>query len=81
MPAKIGQRLVELKGERAYTNGKKKDAHESDLGHLECAEKAYLYVAKKEGWQIIEASDGKNPYPIQENAEKVYGAVKEAIKD
>jgi len=80
MPAKVGQGLVEMKGNRIYTNGKKKDAHESDLNHLECAEKAYLYVAKKEGWQVIEVSDGKNPYSIEENAEKVYNAVKIAIK-
>jgi dTMP kinase len=80
MPAKIGQSLVDLKGKREYTNGKKKDAHESDLNHLECAERAYIYVAKKEGWQTIEASDGKKPYSIEENAEKVYKAVKEAIR-
>jgi thymidylate kinase len=80
MPPEIGQKLVESKGKRDYINGKKKDAHESDLNHLKDAEESYLYVAKKYGWLVIEVSDGKKPYSIEENAKKVYRAVKEAIK-
>jgi len=79
MPAKIGQRLVGLKGERKYLNGKGKDLHEGDLKHLEDAEKAYLYVAKKEGWVVLELSDGENPCPIEKCQEMVYEAVKKAI--
>lgn len=81
MPVRIGQELVERKGERKYLRGKKKDLHESDLKHLRDAEEAYLYVAKKEGWVVLELSDGDNAYSIEKCREMVYKAVKEAIEE
>lgn len=53
VPPEVGQKLVDQKKERSYTNGKKRDIHEADLKHLKNAAKAYLYVAKKYGWTII----------------------------
>lgn len=53
MPPEVGQKLVDQKASRDYTKGKKRDIHEADLDHLKKASKAYLYVAKKYGWKVI----------------------------
>jgi len=53
MPPEIGQQLVDQKAQRDYTKGKKRDIHEADLKHLKEASEAYLYVAKKYNWKII----------------------------
>lgn len=59
VPPEIGQKLVDNKAARSYTNGKKRDIHEADLNHLKKAAEAYLYVAKKYKWTIINcAPDG-----------------------
>jgi len=75
MPSEIGQKLVEKKGHRDYVGGNKKDIHEADISHLKDAEKAYLYVAEKERWEIIRCSDGKQPFSIEEIHKKVTSAV------
>ena len=54
--AGIGQKLVDKKSARKYINGKKRDIHEADLEHLKKAAEAYLYVAKKYGWIIIDCA-------------------------
>lgn len=79
MPCEIGQKLVDKKGHRDYVGGTKRDIHEADICHLKDAEKAYLYVAEKEGWDIIECSDGRMPQSIDEIQEKVYSKVKAVI--
>src|SRR4051812_6009993 len=47
VPPEIGQKLVDKKAARSYTQGKKRDIHEADLDHLKKASEAYKYVAKK----------------------------------
>lgn len=79
MPCEIGQKLVDKKGYRDYVGGNKKDIHEADINHLKDAEKAYLYVAEKEGWIIMECSDGKVPFSIDSIHEKIYSSVKKII--
>jgi len=60
MPVEIGQQLVDKKGDREYVGGQKRDIHEADINHLTDAASAYLYVAKKYNWPIIQcAPDGK----------------------
>ena len=48
VPAKIAQTLVDKKssGQRAYVQGKKRDLHEADLGHLRRAEKTFVEIAR-----------------------------------
>lgn len=80
MPTKIGQELVDKKGHRDYVGGEKRDIHEDDIDHLDNAAKAYRYVAKKEGWEIIECSeDNETPLSIEEVHKKVYDTVKKII--
>lgn len=54
VPPEIGQKFVDQKGVRAYTKGKKRDIHEADLQHLKDASEAYLSVAKKYKWTVID---------------------------
>ncbi len=56
VPPEVGQKLVDQKKERSYTKGKKRDIHEADLNHLKNAAEAYLYVAKKYKWTIIDCA-------------------------
>ncbi|MFT4304232.1 MAG: dTMP kinase [Candidatus Woesearchaeota archaeon] len=80
MPCEIGQKLVDKKGHRDYVGGSKKDIHEADINHLKNAEKAYLYVAKKESWDIIKCNNGDNPLTIDQIHDKVYPLIKDIIK-
>jgi dTMP kinase len=80
MPCEIGQKLVEKKGHRDYVGGCKKDIHEADINHLKSAEKAYIYVAEKEDWNIIKCSNDEEPYPIDSIHEEIYENVKKIIK-
>lgn len=79
MPSEIGQKLVDKKGHREYVGGKKKDIHEADLKHLKDAEKAYLYVAEKENWEVIECSKGSKPDSITSIHEKIYQKIKNIL--
>ncbi len=58
MPPEIGQKLVDQKSARDYTNGKKRDIHEADLDHLKNASEAYKYVANKFNWKTINCTEG-----------------------
>lgn len=42
----VAQKMIDLKKKRNYLKGKEKDIHESDLGHLRDAEKAYLEITR-----------------------------------
>ncbi len=63
LPYKFGQKFVDQKGYRDYIGGKKRDIHEKDSQHLQDAEKAYLYVAHREKWEIIDCLDSKTGRP------------------
>lgn len=74
VPAEIGQALVDKKGERAYTQGKKRDIHEADIEHLRHASEAYLEVAAREGWKVIHCMHEKKAElrSIEEIHEEIY---------
>ncbi|MBU0545843.1 deoxynucleoside kinase [Patescibacteria group bacterium] len=59
MPTEIGQKLVELKTERKYLEGGKKDIHEDSLEHLKKAEQTYLEIVDTfPNYIIIESTEG-----------------------
>jgi dTMP kinase len=72
----IGQRLVDGKGAREYTKGKKRDIHEADLKHLEEAFDAYHYVAKKDKWTVINCA----PKGVLMTPEEIHDLVWEKVK-
>ena len=80
MPPEVGQKLVDQKAKRDYTKGKKRDIHEADLEHLKNASEAYLYVAKKYGWKVINCVGGGKLLSREEIHQKIYNFVKAKIK-
>ncbi|HEY1037666.1 MAG TPA: thymidylate kinase [Candidatus Paceibacterota bacterium] len=57
------QRLIAAKDDRAYLKGKKADIHEADLGHLRKSSEAFLYVAKKYGWIVVDCAPKTEEFP------------------
>jgi thymidylate kinase len=79
MPPEIGQKLVDQKGKRNYTKGKKRDIHEASINHLKKASEAYLYVAKKYGWKVINCVENGVLLSREEVHNKIYDFVKKII--
>lgn len=80
------QRLMASRPDKEYLKGKKTDIHEADLEHLRKAGEAFLYVAKKFGWTIIDCAPktAENPegklLSIDEIHEIVWKKVSEVLK-
>ncbi len=79
MPPHMGQVLVDQKGERAYTQGQKRDIHEADLEHLKRASDAYMYVAQKYNWIIINCADGEKYRSREDVHQEIYEKVKHIL--
>ena len=71
MPPEIGQKLVDQKSERAYTQGKKRDIHEADLEHLIAASKVYLEIAKKNKWKVVHCTEENGSVRTKEDINEV----------
>lgn len=80
MPPKIAQGFVDKKEARKYTKGKKRDIHEADLKHLERAHNAYLYVAKKYGWTVIDCVKNGEVLSIEAVHDLILKKVKNSLK-
>lgn len=76
MPVEVSQRLMT---ERYGGDESEKDVHESDVEYLKNCRKSALYAAKKQGWYIVECSDGREPYPIESIHEKIMEIIKEVL--
>lgn len=63
MPIAISQKLM---SGRYDGDESKKDIHESDIKYLEECRKSALFTAEKEGWEIINCSDGEQPRSIEQ---------------
>lgn len=78
VPPEVGQKNVEKKGKKDYINGDQvHDIHTKDLNHLKEAAEAFLYVAKKYGWTIIECA----PTGTMKQKEEITNEILEKIKD
>lgn len=78
VPAEIAYDLIGQKDERGYLDGKKRDIHEADKGHLKAAEAAYLElptIDTVESWQMIECTEGGKLLSIDEIHERLYALV------
>lgn len=71
----LGQKMVNHKNERNYTNGKKMDIHEADINHLRKASEAYKYVAEKYGWKTINCSKDGVMLSREVINEEIYNAI------
>ena len=82
MKPEIGQKLVDQKEDREYTQGEKRDIHEADLTHLQDAEKAYFYCLNKdsvENWKKITCFEGTEPKTIELIHQTIFEIVKNNI--
>lgn len=59
----INQRLMSTRPDKEYLKGKRQDIHEADFEHLRKASEAFLYVAKKFGWTVIDCAPKTDEHP------------------
>ncbi len=78
MPIEISQRLMST---RYYGDESKKDVHEANIEFLNKCRTSALYAAQKQGWKIIECSDGSAPLPIDVIHNKIVDLVEKELKD
>ena len=76
MPVEISQRLMTS---RYDGDENKKDVHEVNVDFLTKCRKSALYTAEKQGWKVIECSNGKEPYSVDEIHKKIIDIVKEEL--
>lgn len=76
MPVYISQKLMTG---RYGGNESKKDVHESDVAFLEKCRKSALYAASRQGWHIVECSNGKEPYSIEKIHNEIMKIVDEEL--
>ncbi len=72
MPVEISQKLMTS---RYNGDEGKKDVHEVNVEFLKACRKSALYAAEKQGWHIVNCSDGEKPYSI----EQIHKAVVEIV--
>lgn len=76
MPVYISQKLMTG---RYGGNESKKDVHEADVAFLEKCRKSALYAASRQGWHIVECSNGKEPYSIEKIHNEIMKIVDEEL--
>lgn len=76
MPVDISQKLMTG---RYGGNESKKDVHEADVAFLEKCRKSALYAASRQGWHIVQCSNGKEPYSIEKIHNEIMKIVDEEL--
>lgn len=83
VPAHIAQMLVDKKSKQArvYAQGKKRDIHEADLGHLRRAEQTYVQIAETfPRVELLECTVGDVLLPVQEVHEMIWKKIQRFLK-
>jgi len=81
VPAEIAQQLVDKKTKRHYLDGKKRDLHETDLGHLKKTEEVYRQLAQlfPNDFTVIECVENGTLLSIEAVHEKVWTIAAKAL--
>lgn len=80
VPAQVAQGLVDKKGHRDYIGGSKRDLHESDLEHLQMAEKVFLELARQfENFYTVECYEAGKLLTKPEINNKIYHILNKII--
>ncbi len=78
MPIEISQKLMS----RRYEGDEdKKDVHEANVEFLKRCRESALYAAKKQGWYVIECSDGTSPLPIEAIHKRIVEVIERELKN
>lgn len=82
VPYETSQILLDKKekDQREYVNGKKRDLHEESKNFLQKVEERYIELAKEKNWNKIDCYKNKKLLSIDAVGEKVWGVVKEVVK-
>ena len=75
---KISQSLIDKKAKRQYTD-KKRDIHEQNINHLQKSLESYEYIAKRDGWLIIDCVKENKILPKNIIHDMIYKEVKKYI--
>lgn len=78
MPVDISQKLMTS---RYNGDEGKKDVHEANVEFLKKCRKSALYAGKKQGWHIVECSNGEEPLSIEEIHNEIIKIVEEELLD
>lgn len=81
VPARMAQELVDKKNQRQYLGDKKRDLHETDLGHLERTEEVYRQLAAlyPEDFTLVECVENGNLLTIEQVHEKVWSIARRVL--
>ncbi len=80
VPATVAQNLVDKKGHRDYVGGVKRDLHESDLQHLQMAERVFLEIAREfPNFYIVECYEAGKLLTKAEVNDKLYNIFNKII--
>lgn len=73
MAPQVADKLIDA---RAEAGKQAKDIHEQDTSYLHRCHAAYVWLAKKYGWDKVKCDDGSKPKSIEAIHQAVYKAVK-----
>lgn len=73
MAPNVADKLINA---RAEASKQAKDIHEQDTSYLHRCHAAYVWLAKKYGWDKVKCDDGSKPKSIEAIHQAVYKAVK-----
>lgn len=75
IPVEFSQQLIMKKEVRGYTD-KKKDLHEADTDYMHRSRNYYLYMAKRDNWNIVQCIENNNLRSAEDINEEIFGIVK-----
>ena len=78
MPVEVSQRLMT---QRYCGDENKKDVHEANVEFLKGCRRSALYAAKKQGWYVVECSDGENPLEIEKIHSNIVSIVEKELSN
>ena len=78
MPVEVSQRLMT---QRYCGDENKKDVHEANVEFLNGCRRSALYAAKKQGWYVVECSDGENPLEIEKIHSNIVSIVEKELSN
>ena len=79
VPAHVSEKLFSSRECKNDMLENKKDIHEEDMVYQEEVRKAYLEIAKREGWTVVECCAGESFRTIEEIHEEVYKKISKEL--
>jgi len=80
IPTHTAQKLIDLKADRNYTSGAKKDGHEADIEfQIQSREAAISLIAQMNNWKKIICEEDGLLFPIEKIHEKIWAIVENML--